>query len=201
MMKKRSLSQLAQLWKTLPRPNWFTPRLPDPQRKRMIVVALFMLVSVLTQFTASATAEQTRIAIAIDPEGRTCVLGGSVDGNPLDADLISKSLKPRQDFRLFDLRGRQSVILWPLGQPQKIENDTCNPHFRQQLSLNASEIGKAQIAIFDGGGNKRIAVLPKTLTLMNTDNEKYKDILATFLKDQKLSDVPLKIHQIGRAHV
>ncbi len=179
-------------------PSWFTQRLPDQQRNRVIVLTLFTLVSVFTQLISSATAEQTRIAIAIDPEGQTCVLGGSVGGNPLGADLISKLLKPRQDFRLYNLQGRQSAILWPIGEPKKIENDTCIPHVRQRLSLNTSETGKAQVAIFDGGGNTRIAVLPKTLTVMNTDNEKYRHVLATFLESQKLKDVPLKIHQLIR---
>ena len=155
-------------------------------------------VLLLSYGMSAAAEEQTRIAIAVDPQGRTCVLGGSSNGTPLDADLISKLLKPRQDFRLYNLRGRQSAVLWPIGPPKKIRRDTCNPHIRQPLSFTPSELGTAQVAIFDGGGIKRIAVLPKTLVLMDSTNEKYLKILATFLKSQKLGDAPVKIHQLIR---
>jgi len=145
-----------------------------------------------------AASDQTRIAIAIDPEGQSCVLGGGVDGKFRSADFISKLLKPRQDYRLYNLRGRQSTVLWPIGPAKKIESNTCNPHFRQQLSLLASEIGQAQVAIFDSKGNKRIAVLPKILEIMTPDNAKYSRVVATFLKAQKLGDAPVKIKQLIR---
>ncbi len=145
-----------------------------------------------------AASDQTRIAIAIDPEGQSCVLGGGTNGKLASADFISKLLKPRQDFRLYNLRGRQSTVLWPIGPAKKIESNTCTPHFRQQLSLMASEIGEAQVAIFDSDGNKNMAILPKVLEIMNTDNAKYSKILATFLKAQKLGDAPVKIKQLIR---
>jgi len=143
-------------------------------------------------------AQQTRIAIAVDPQGQSCLLGGGVDGKRLSADLISKLLKPRLDFRLYNLRGRQSTILWPIGPLQKIENNSCNPHFRQQLSLVPSELGTAQIAIFDSEGGKKIAVSPETLIVMNNEDEKYTKVLASFLAQQKLKGAPIKIHQLIR---
>ncbi len=196
MMKKRSLNQVTQYWKTLQRPGWFTPRLPDNRRICTYLSALTGLILWGTTGISTATAQETRIAIAIDPEGQTCLLGGGVNGAALSTDLLSKLLKPKQNFQLYSLRGRQSPILWPIGPPKKIEEKTCSPHFRQPLSLTAAEIGVAQIAIFDSDGNSRIAVLPKTLTILNRKNEKYSRVLASFLERQKIKDVPLKISQL-----
>lgn len=161
----------------------------------LAVITLFLLY--WGGFSASG-AEQTRIVIAISPEGQTCLLGGGVNGTTLSPDLLSKKLKPRQNFRLYTLQGRQNTVLWPIGKPEKIEIDTCTPHYRQSLSLTAADLGKAQIAIFDGGGSKRIAIMPKTLQVMNPHNEKYSKVLATFLEGQNLPNVPLKIHQLIR---
>jgi len=198
MKKKHSLSQLAQHWKTLQQPSWFTKRLPEQQRNHLFLPVLLNLIFLSASNLSLAATDKTRIAIAVDPEGQSCVLGGGVDGKPLNADLISKLLKPKQDFRLYSLRGRQDTILWPIGPPKKIDNNTCNPHVRQPLSLMASEIGKAQLAIYDSEGNKRIAVLPKTLEIMDTKNEEYSKVLDTFLKGQKLEDAPVKIQQLIR---
>jgi hypothetical protein len=198
MKKKRSLSQLAQHWKTLQRPSWFTKRLPEHLCIHVFLSTLINVILLSGSSVSFAANDQTRIAIAIDPEGQSCVLGGGVNGTLQSAGLISKLLKPQQDFRLYNLRGRQSTVLWPIGPPKKIENNTCNPHFRQQLSLMVSEIGEAQVAIFDSDGNKLVAVLPKVLEIMNTDNEKYSKVLATFLNGQKLGDAPVKIKQLIR---
>jgi len=81
-------------------------------------VAFAALSMVALLAIASTASAQTRIAIAVDPDGRTCLIGGGVDGKSLDPDFIAKLLKPRQDFRLYNLRGRQSSILWPIGKPR-----------------------------------------------------------------------------------
>ncbi len=164
----------------------------------MLFSALVSVILLSGSSVSFAKSDQTRIAIAIDPEGQSCVLGGGTNNNLASADFISRLLKPRQDFRLYNLRGRQNTVLWPIGPVKKIENNTCNPHFRQQLSLMVSEIGEAQVAIFDSDGNKNIAILPKVLEIMNTDDAKYSKILATFLKAQKLDDAPIKITQLIR---
>lgn len=198
MMKIRLFSQLAQPWKTRHLPNLMLKQLPGYRGSRIISAVILGLVFALVGTIATAAAEQTRIAIAIDPDGQTCLLGGGVSATALSAESILKSLKPRQNYRLYNLLGRQSAVLWPIGKPKRVEDDSCQPHIRQQLSLMASETGTAQVAIFDGGGSKRIAVMPKILQVMNTDNEKYRQVLATFLKSQNLSEAPLKIHQLIR---
>ncbi len=197
-MKKRSLNQLTRHWKALQRPAWFFKRPPDHRRVRVIFSAFIGMIFWADSSFSTAVAQQTRIAIAVDAQGQSCLIGGGVDGKRLSADLISKLLKPKQDFRLYNLRGRQSTILWPIGAPQRIENNSCNPHFRQQLSLVPSETGTAQIAIFDSEGGKKIAVSPKTLIVLNNDDEKYTRVLASFLERQKLKDAPIKIHQLIR---
>ncbi len=198
MMKKRFLSQSIQQWKTLQRSGRFFKPAPDHWGIRLFLSAFMGMFFWADSGLSTAAAQQTRIAIAVDPEGRSCLLGGGVDGKRLSADLISKLLKPRQDFRLFNLRGPQSTILWPIGPPKRIEDNTCNPHFRQKLSLVPSELGIAQIAIFDSLGGKNIAISPKTLTVMSNDDEKYTGVLASFLERQKLKDAPIKIHQLIR---
>jgi len=198
MMKKRFLNQLVSHWKTWRGHGWFTKR--SAKTNNILTYISVLMIPVLSgAFTGiTAAAEQTRIAIAIDPEGQTCVLGGGVNGILQSAELITKLLKPRQDFKLYNLHGRQNTTLWPIGQVREIETDTCNPHYRQKLSLTPAEIGKAQVAIFDGGSTKRIAVLPKILQTMNIDNEKYSKILSTYLESQKLKEAPVKIHQLIR---
>jgi len=198
MMKKRFLSQLVQQWKMLQRSGWFFKPAFDHRRNRLLFSAFMGMFFWTDSGLSSATAQQTRIAIAVDPEGRSCLLGGGVDGQRLSADLVSKLLKPRQDFRLFNLRGPQSTILWPIGPPKRIENNTCNPHFRQKLSLVPSELGRAQIAIFDSVGGENVVISPKTLIVMANDDEKYIRVLASFLERQKLKDAPIKIHQLIR---
>ncbi len=198
MIKNYSLNQLSQHWKALQRSGRFFKRLPDHRCIRMILSAFLGIIFWTDSVFSIAMAQQTRIAIAVDPQGQSCLLGGGVDGKRLSADLISKLLKPKLDFRLYNLRGRQSTILWPIGPLQKIENNSCNPHFRQQLSLVPSELGTAQIAIFDSEGGKKIAISPKTLIVMNNDDEKYTRVLASFLERQKLKDAPIKIHQLIR---
>ncbi len=152
----------------------------------------------LTPFAAQITGatELFRPTIAVTPEGLTCVLGGGLDGEMVDAMTITPLMTHKQEYTLLTVKGVSDLVL-SIGRPaeESKEDDGCAGTFQQELSLGADNLGKYQVAVL-GKGEDLKQTLPKKIEILTPTDTAYQKIVSDYLKKGGLNDPQITIRQL-----
>ncbi len=140
-----------------------------------------------------------RPAIAVTPEGLTCVLGGGLDGKLVDSKSITPLMTHKQEYALVTLKGI-SDIAWTIGRPWESngEEGDCEGTFQQELTLGPKQLGDYIVAVL---GSKKEAggfIPPKVETLPVSDKTA-EAALKEYLGEMGLPDAKTVIKQLIRA--
>ena len=139
-----------------------------------------------------------RPAIAVTPEGLTCVLGGGLDGRLVDSRRITPLMTHKQEYALVTLEG-VSDIAWTIGRPRENvggEGD-CEGTFQQEMTLGPGQLGDYIVAVL-GSKQEAGSFLPqKVETLPNIDTAA-ETALREYLGEMGLPDARTAIRQLIR---
>ena len=142
--------------------------------------------------------EGFRPAIAVTPEGITCVLGGNLNGELVDATVVTPLMTHKQDYALVTLAGIKDVAL-SIGRPKEDDVDGgCEGRFNQELSIGPAQTGDYMVAVL-GSKDEVLALLPGDIEILPTDSPEPAAILRDYLKDGGIADPKLVVTQIIRA--
>ncbi len=96
---------------------------------------------------AHAADENLKIAIGVTPEGASCLLGGSIDGEIVSAATVVPMMDHAQEYTLIELDGFGSMTA-AIGLPRPVGSDTdCEDQYEQELALGPDDYGRMQVAV------------------------------------------------------
>lgn len=140
-----------------------------------------------------------RPAIAVTPEGLTCVLGGGLNGKLVDSKSITPLMTHKQEYALVTLKGI-SDIAWTIGRPRESvdEEGDCEGNFQQELTLGPKQLGDYIVAVLGSKQEAGSFIPPKVETLPNTDKAA-ETALREYLGEMGLPDAKTVIKQLIKA--
>ena len=161
----------------------------------LTVTCMAFAAAPVTSHDAGAT-ELFRPTIAVTPEGLTCVLGGGLDGEMVDAMTITPLMTHKQEYTLLTVKGISDLVL-SIGRPaeESKEDDGCAGTFQQELSLDPNKLGNYQVAIL-GRGEELKQTLPKKIEILTPTDAAYQKIVSDYLKEGGLDNPQISIRQL-----
>jgi hypothetical protein len=139
-----------------------------------------------------------RPAIAITPEGLTCVLGGNLNGELVDATIVTPLMTHKQEYALVTLKGVKDNAL-SIGRPREDDIDGgCEGRFDQELSIGPAQTGDYMVAVL-GTRDEVQPLLPRDIEILPSDAAEPSAILRDYLREGGIADPRLAITQTIRA--
>lgn len=181
---------------------WKKPdsRAPRHVSGRAAVLGLFAACTLLAQAASKSQAgEGFRPAIAVSPEGLTCVLGGGLDGELVDSRIVTPLMTHNQTYSLIDLTGIRDEVV-SIGRPREesLSDSGCEGTFQQELSLSARQVGEYQVAVLGERDDVRRA-MPARIELTQGRRADAEGVIASYLKELGLETDRISIRQVVRA--
>ena len=143
--------------------------------------------------------ELFRPAIAVTPEGLTCVLGGGLDGKLVDSKTITPLMTHKQEYALTTLKGISDMAV-SIGRPQEsIEGEgDCEGMFQQELTMGPKQLGDYVVAVL--GDRKEVSgISPPKIENLPTADEEFRKIVAEYLRETGLEEPKVVIKQVLRS--
>ncbi len=166
--------------------------------KRRVSVATTCLMLLLAPIDArdSWASDMFRPTIAVTPEGLTCVLGGGLDGEMVDAITITPLMTHKQEYTLLSVKGASDLVL-SIGRPaeESKEDDGCAGTFQQELTLRPNNLGDYQVAVL-GKGTDLKQTLPRKIELLKLTDPVYQKMIADYLEKGGLKNPQVTIRQL-----
>lgn len=98
-------------------------RLDKPSCGTCLLAACVLWLVAPPHISASQASEMFRPTIAVTPEGLTCVLGGGLDGEMVDAMTITPLMTHKQEYTLLTLKGISDLVV-SIGRPAEESKGT-----------------------------------------------------------------------------
>lgn len=147
----------------------------------------------------ASSKELFRPAIAVTPEGLTCVLGGGLDGKLVDSKSITPLMTHKQEYSLTTLKGVTDVAV-SIGRPQESVNGEgdCEGMFQQELTLGPKQLGDYLVAVL--GDRKEVSSFsPSKIEQLPNTGEEFLKIVDEYLRETGLEDPKVVIKQVLRS--
>lgn len=147
----------------------------------------------------AASKELFRPAIAVTPEGLTCVLGGGLDGKLVDSKSITPLMTHKQEYSLTTLKGITDMAV-SIGRPhESVEGEgDCEGMFQQELTMGPKQLGDYVVAVL--GDKKEVSGFsPAKIEHLPATDEEFRKIVADYLRETGLEEPKVVIKQVLRS--